>query len=77
LNIIPNNVWCFKKSVLVGIPVNIVNDTHQNRNGLEFPISEKDLNDMFLNNITIDLEKLDFSNINGPHKEIEYVFKKS
>ncbi len=77
LNNIPNNIWCFKTSVLVGIPVNIVNDTHKNRNGLEYPISEKELNDKFLNNIIIDLENLNFENINGPHKEIQYVFKKN
>ena len=67
----------FDKSVLVGIPVNIVNDTHKNRNGLEFSFSETELNDRYLDREKIDLSALDFSNINGPHKEIEYKFCES
>ena len=67
----------FDKSVLVGIPVNIVNETHKNRNGLEFSFSETELNDRYLDRKKIDLSALDFSNINGPHKEIEYKFCES
>lgn len=66
---------CFEKSKVVSIPVNLVNDTYKNRHGLEFYISEKELNDKYLNNETIDLNAMDFTNINGPHKEIQYKFK--
>jgi hypothetical protein len=67
---------CFlKESVLVGIPNNIVNNTHNNRRGLKFYFPEKELNIKYNNGETINLESLDFSNINGPHKEIMYVFK--
>jgi hypothetical protein len=65
----------FTESKLVSIPVNLVNDTFNNRHGLEFGISEKELNDRFLSGEFIDLNSLKFSNINGPHKEIIYVFK--
>jgi hypothetical protein len=76
LNLIPKIIKCFKSSKLVSIPVNLVNDTFKNRHGLEFGISEKELNDKFISGEKIDLQTIDFSNINGPHKEIEYVFKK-
>lgn len=73
---IPNLMLCFEQSKLISVPVNLVNTTFNNRNGLLYPISNKELNDKFLHNEIIDLESLDFSNINGPHKEIEYKFKK-
>jgi hypothetical protein len=72
LNRIDKNMCFLKESVLVGIPNNIVNNTHNNRRGLKFYYSEKELNDKYNNSETINLEILDFSNINGPHKEIEY-----
>jgi hypothetical protein len=76
LNRIDKNMCFLKESVLVGIPNNIVNNTHNNRRGLKFYYSEKELNDKYNNSETINLEILDFSNINGPHKEIEYKLKK-
>ena len=74
-NQIPTNMYSFSESKLVSIPVNIINTTYNNRHGLEYYISEKELNDKFINNEIIDFEKLDFDNINGPHKEIKYIFK--
>lgn len=76
LNRIDKNMCFLKESVLVGIPNNIVNNTHNNRRGLKFYYSEKELNNKYNNSETINLESLDFSNINGPHKEIEYKLKK-
>ena len=75
INYIPTKMKCFRESKLVSIPVNLVNDTFRNRHGLEFGISEKELNDKFLNDESIDLKAMDFSGINGPHKEIKYKFK--
>lgn len=72
---IPKTIKCFRDSKLVGIPANLVNDSFKNRHGVLFGISEKELNDKFLNNETIDLNSMDFSGINGPHKEIKYKFK--
>lgn len=74
-DLIPKMVKCFRESKLVSIPANLVNTTFQNRHGLEYYISEKELNDKYLKNEKIDLEQLDFTKINGPHKEIKYIFK--
>jgi len=75
-NLIPTTMICFRESKLVSIPVNIVNTSFKNRHGLEFYITEKELNNKFLNGEVIDLISMDFSYINGPHKEIKYIFKK-
>ena len=64
----------YKKSKLVGIPVNIVNSSHPNLNGQKFKFTTKDLNDKFLSDTFIDLNKIDFSNIIGAHQEVEYKF---
>jgi len=72
---IPTTVKSFTSSKVVSIPVNLVNDSIVNRHGLEFGISEKELNDKFIDGHEIDLNSMDFSDINGPHKEIKYVFK--
>jgi len=74
LHRINKNMCFFKESVLVGIPNNIVNNTHNNRRGLKFYFSEKELNIKYNNDEVINLEKMDFSNVNGPHKEIQYKF---
>ena len=71
----PNMVF-LDESVIVGVPVNLVNDTHKNRQGIMFPFSENDLNIRYNNGETVDMTMMNFNNINGPHKEIEYKFKK-
>lgn len=76
-NSIPTTVKCFTESKVVSIPVNLVNDTFDNRHGLEFGISELELNNKYLNGEIINLNAMDFSNVNGPHKEIKYEFTKS
>jgi hypothetical protein len=76
-NSIPKMVKCFRKSKLVSIPANLVNDTFKNRHGLEFGVSEKELNNKFMSGEKIDFKAMDFSNINGPHKELKYVFKQN
>ena len=73
---INNYMLLLKESVLVGVPANVVNDTHPNRRGLEFYFSESELNIRYINNEVIDIGSMDFTNINGPHKEIDYKFKK-
>ncbi len=72
---IPKIVKSFTESKLVSIPANLVNDTFNNRHGLEFGISEEELNNKFLSGNEIDLISMEFSDINGPHKELKYVFK--
>ena len=76
-NIQKPNITSFKYSKLVGVPVNLVNETFNNRHGIEFYISEKTLNNRFINGERIDIDKLDFGVINSPHKEIKYEFKKT
>lgn len=75
-SIIPSNIVFFEQSNIVGVPVNLVNNVFKNRNGLIYPISEKELNNKYVDNYVIDISTLDFTNINGPHKEIKYEFKK-
>jgi hypothetical protein len=75
-NSIPKTIKCFNESKLVSIPANLVNETFMNRHGLEFSMSEKELNYRYISGESIDLNSMDFSNINGPHKEIKYIFKK-
>lgn len=72
---VPKIIKCFIESKLVSIPVNLVNTTFNNRHGLEYGISEKELNEKYLSGQIIDLNSMDFTNINGPHKEIMYKFK--
>ena len=73
---LPSNIMCsFAQSKMVSVPVNLVNNTYNNRHGIEFYISEKELNVSYLNNNVISYSDLDFSGINGPHKELEYKFK--
>jgi hypothetical protein len=74
-NSIPTTVKSFTESKLVSIPANLVNNTFNNRHGLQFGVSEKELNDKFLSGNEIDLITMEFSDINGPHKELKYVFK--
>ena len=75
MGVINPNMVFLDESVIVGVPVNLVNDTHKNRQGLIFPFSENDLNIRYNNGEIIDMELMDFTSINGPHKEIEYKLK--
>jgi len=72
---IPHKMKFFKTSCLVGIPANIVNETHPNRKGLAFPFSVEELNSKYVDNKIIDFGSMDFNGINGPHKEIKYIIK--
>jgi hypothetical protein len=75
LKIIPPIIKCFTESKLVSVPANLVNTTFKNRHGLEYFMSEKELEERYVGGECIDLTAMDFTDINGPHKEIKYVFK--
>lgn len=66
----------YKQSILVGCPINIVQNFCPNRKGEKFGISAKELNDRYLNGEIIDFDKIDFSNINSAHCELKLEFKK-
>lgn len=71
-----NNIVCFNKSKLISVPINLVNTTYNNRHGLKYGMKAEDLNNNYIDGNIIDYNQLDFSDINGPHKELEYKFTK-
>lgn len=77
IGIIKSDMVCFETSKVVSIPANLVNETFKNRHGLTHFFSEESLNKSFLNDEIIDFDKMLFNDINGPHKEIKYEFKKN
>lgn len=64
----------FHQSCLVGIPVNRVNNEVPNRFGLEFSMAEPELQSLFNQGKRIAWETMDFSTVQGPHKEIKFKF---
>ncbi|MFW6219243.1 MAG: hypothetical protein ACOC33_00115 [bacterium] len=71
-----NNIIFLKESILVGNPVNLVNNTHKNRNGLIHSQSIEDLNEKYLNDYICDIDEINIENVNGCHMEFNYKFKK-
>ena len=65
------HMWAYKESVLVNSPSNIVQQVYQNRKGEEHGVSAKELNIAFLSGQEIDYNRIDFSNIQGCHQELE------
>lgn len=74
---VPSIMRSSSRSCVVGVPVNRVNEEVENRFGIDHRISEEELLEMFLQGKRIDPAKMDFSQINGPHKELRYEFKES
>ncbi len=70
----PKNImWSYTQSALVNSPSNIVQSVFKNRKGVEEKFSTKSLNDYFLKDYFIKLEKMDFSEIVGCHQEINLI----
>jgi hypothetical protein len=69
-----DTMFAYKRSIFVGIPINIVNNTHPNRNGEEFSFSAKDLNEKYLDNQIIDYDSISFSLVKGAHQELKFKF---
>jgi len=65
----------YNSSRMVGVPVNRVNTQNPNRFGEEYPFTETELNNLYTQGKRIWTEGMDFSSVNGPHKELQYVFK--
>jgi len=68
---------CFNQSRLVNNPINIVQETYSNRSGESFGFTVADLNEEYLNGYVIDIDDIDFSNIEGCHQEMEIKLKKA
>lgn len=63
----------FPQSCLVGLPLNVVSDTHRNRNGEIHGVSADDLLARYLAGERIQLDRLDFTGVRGAHQEIGLV----
>lgn len=72
---IPKTVMCFETSKLVSVPVNLVNESITNRHGTIYNLSANELNDNYTKDLIVDFQQLDFTNIDGPHKELLFTFK--
>lgn len=74
---IPPKMACFNKSYIVNTPLNRVQETCTNMAGHYFPADQYALNEYFLKNYRINLQKMDFSNIIGCHQELQLVLTES
>ena len=82
INFPKNYMISYEHSKMVNLPINRVQESYKlnpmfnNKFGLKVNISEKELNDKFLNGEIIDYEKMDYSGVNSCHCELPLVFKK-
>lgn len=68
----PNIIVCPRRSVVVNSPNNKVQETHdRNMAGERYGISPTDLLDKYILGKRINLDSLNFDNINCPHTEID------
>jgi hypothetical protein len=66
----PEWMLACRESCVVSNPVNVVTTTHANRAGCEPGLAPEELNRRFLAGDRIDLEAMDFSNVEAAHQEI-------
>lgn len=66
---------CYETSVITGIPVNLVNDTHdKNRNGETYPKPVVELNRLYLKGQRLNLGSHRRKDVTGAHTELELSF---
>lgn len=65
---------CYENSLITGVPVNIVNNTHGNRNGETHPRDPEDLNNRYLNGERLSLETFSRRKVTGAHTELALEF---
>ena len=65
----------YEHSKLVNSPINRVQETIQNLSGMKYRYSVEDLNEMYLDGLILNLEKMNFNEITGCHQEIQPIFK--
>ena len=63
---------CYEQQSVVGIPVNRVSESSGVPFGKEYPADAAWLNKRFLKGLRISLDALDFSGVDGCHKEIKF-----
>lgn len=71
---LPPRMACFPLSVQVGLPLNVVNTTHNNRVGMTHPQDPELLNRRYLRGERINWAAIDFGGVRGAHQELELVF---
>jgi hypothetical protein len=64
----------FRRSRVVNIPANLVNETFANRHGSDYEVD--DLNERFLVGERIDVASMDFGNVLGCHQEVPFLFRR-
>ena len=68
---LPDKIACFTESHVINTPLNRVQETCTNLAGKYYPAEAAELNDCWLDNYRISLQKMDFSNIIGCHQELQ------
>lgn len=66
----------FNQSVIVNTPINRVQDAYTNLAGVKYGVDSKTLNDLWLQDYSINLEDIDFSNIYCSHQELPFTVVK-
>ena len=66
---------CYPHSVLVGNPINRVSAQSNVRYGTRYPVTAAECQERFGRGERIDLNSLDFSEVDGAHSEIQLVWK--
>jgi hypothetical protein len=70
----PRLMVAFRHSCVVSVPVNIVTDSMVNRSGADPRYAPGTLNDLFLEGVRIDLDRLGLGNVRAAHEEIPLAF---
>jgi hypothetical protein len=65
----------YNQNKLVNSPINRVQNTFHNLSGIKYKYSAEDLNEMFLDDVCFDFNKMKFNEITGCHQEIQPFFK--
>lgn len=66
----------YKTSKMFGVPANRVNTSNDNRNGIRFSYPTEELNKLLLSGEYIDINRLNYSDVNSAQYELEYQFDK-
>jgi hypothetical protein len=65
----------YNQNKLVNSPINRVQNVFHNLSGMNFAYSAEDLNEMFLDDVVFNFDKMKFNEITGCHQEIQPIFK--